>query len=314
MKILFTLFTLLSAVLLFGAPASQPTLAVLPFQISKVTESAQIGNLKLTRDLVEKEFSNELTNFLVHSRKFNIVNRDTIDKVMNENLLTESDWVNPNEYQKVGNLLVAEYLVTGVINRVEFQSIRQNIKITGEIAPRMVATFKTQFQVIETNTGKIVYSGQVIKKLKSRDVRREIPASERKDWSVSDYKDLLFSRVAKNMGNKILEAVYPIKITGIQSNGRILVLNRGQSAGIEVGDEFEIVKQGETIIDVDTGEDLGNSENSIAKIKVALVDVKFSKAILKDDNTEINIGDICRPIPKNFKTTAPSYPTKDLGW
>ena len=313
MRSLFVIFTLLSSVLLFGAPASQPTLAVLPFQISKVVESAQIGDVKLTRELVEKEFTNELSNFLVHSRKFNVVNRDKIDKVMNENLLTESDWVKPDEYKKVGNLLVAEYLVTGVVNRIEFQSIKQNIKITGETAPRVVVTFKTQFQVIETNTGKVVYSGQVIKKLRSRDVRREIPASERRDWSLADYKDLLFSRVAKKLGNEILEAVYPVKVTAIQSNGRIIVLNRGKSAGIEKGDVFEVVKQGESITDVDTGENLGSSEESIATIKVALVDVKFSKAISNSD-VEIKVGDICRPISKKIINKKASYPKKDLGW
>jgi hypothetical protein len=289
-------------------------MAVLPFQISKVIESVQVGDVSMSRELVESEFTHELLNFLTSSRKFNILSRTKIVKVMDENMLTESDWANPEQFKKVGNLLVADYLVTGVINRIDFQVIRQNIKITGETTPRIVATFKAQFEVIETNTGKIVSSGQVIKKLKSIDVRREIPASERKDWNFADYKDLLFARSAKEIGNDILQAVYPIKVTAIQNDGKTIILNRGKSAGIEKGEIYEVVNSGSPVIDVDTGENLGSSELNIAEIQIINVDVKFSQAEIIKETASIRVGDICRPLHKKIKDAAPDYPNKDMGW
>jgi hypothetical protein len=299
---------------LIAAPDSQPTMAVLPFQISKVVESVQVGGVSMSRELVENEFTHELLNFLTSSRKFNMLSRTKIKQVMDENMLTESDWSNPEQYKKVGNLLVADYLVTGVINRVDFQVIRQNIKITGETAPRIVATFKAQYEVVETNTGKIVSSGQVIEKLKSVDVRREIPASERKDWTFADYTDLLFARAAKVMGNKILQAVYPVKVTAIQNDGKTIILNRGQSAGIEPGEIYEVLNSGSPVIDVDTGENLGSSELKIAEIKIINVDVKFSQASIINESAPIKVGDICRPVGKKHKSAEPDYPAKDMSW
>ena len=295
-----------------GAPSRQPTMAVLPFQISPVIRTVNIGNLTITRTLVEREFSNQLINFLTKSRKFNMLSRTQIQKVMDENKLTESDWADPSQAEKMGKLLVADYLVTGVINRLQFQVIQQNIKITGETAPRVVATFKCQFQIVESSSGKIMLADQVIKKLKSIDVRREIPVTERKDWTLADFKDLLFAKTATEVGNAVLAGVYPVKI--VEVKGKNVILNRGRGAGIKVGDILKIVSQGKAIIDVDTGESLGGSEEDVGMVEVTSVEVKFSKGKIILGEGKIQYGDICRIQKKKAAGSKPAYPKATPGW
>lgn len=311
-KFVIFLLTLLVAESSMATPYKQPTMAVFPFQISSVIQTTNIGDIAINRTVIEREFSNELMNFLTKSRKFNMLSRSHIEKVMNENLLTESDWVDPKQFEKMGRLLVADYLVTGVINRLETNVIRQNIKITGETAPRIVTTFKCQFQVIESATGKIKLADQVIYKLKSNDVRREISATERRDWTFDDYKDLLFSRTATEIGNAILASVYPIKIVEITPQG--VTLNRDKGAGIEVGSQCQVVSQGNTIIDYDTGESLGGYESSVGILEVTSVGAKFSTARTLSGAKNIKYGDICRLLPKNFTTPEAAYPKATLGW
>jgi len=313
MKKLITIMAVLfSAAVITAAPKGQPTMAVLPFQISPVIQTTQLGNISITRTVVEREFSNQLINFLTHSRKFNMLSRTQIKKAMDENKLTESDWAKPGQIEKMGKLLVADYLVTGVINRLEFQVIRQNIAITGETAPRIVATFKVQFQIVESSTGKIVLADQVIRKLKSIDVRREIPISERKDWTLADFKDLLFTKTANEVGNAVLAGVYPVKI--VEVTGKNVVINRGKGAGINVGDKLKVVSQGKPIIDVDTGESLGGSEQEVGIIAITSVEVKFSKGTIITGEGKVSYGDICRPLKKGIKTNAPAYPKATNGW
>ncbi len=295
-----------------AVPYQQPTMAVLPFQLNSVIQTTNIGDLVINRTLVEHEFSNELMNFLTKSRKFNIVSRSQIDKVMNENLLTESDWVDPTQSEKMGRLLVADYLVTGVINRLETNVIRQNLQITGETAPRIVTTFKCQFQVIESATGKVKLADQVIYKLKSTDVRREISATERRDWTYEDYKDLLFSRTATEVGNAILGSVYPIKIVDVRPQG--VILNRGRGAGIEVGSLCQVISQGKPIIDYDTGESLGGYESNVGLLEVTSIETKFSKAKVISGANHIKNGYLCRLQKKKIITTEPGYPKVTLGW
>ena len=298
--------------LLTATPKQQPTMAVLPFQISPVVRNTTIGNLNITRNIVEREFSNELINFLTKSRKFNMLSRTEITKVMDENKLTESDWADPGQADKMGKLLVADYLVTGTINRLEFQVIPQNIKITGETAPRIVATFKCQYQVIDTSTGKIMFANQIISKLKSIDVRREIPASERKDWTLSDFKDMLFAETATEVGNAILAGIYPVKIIEVKGNN--VVFNRGKGAGIEVGDQYTVIHQGKVLVDVDTGESLGASEDEVGVVEVTSIEVKFSKGKIISGADKIKYGDICRPAEKSTSKPATAYPKVTPGW
>ncbi len=295
-----------------AAPYQQPTMAVLPFQLNSVIQTTNIGDITINRTVVEREFSNELMNFLTKSRKFNMISRSQIDKVMNENMLTESDWADPSQYEKMGRLLVADYLVTGVINRLETNVIRQNLEITGETAPRIITTFKCQFQIIESATGKIKLADQVIYKLKSIDVRREISATERRDWTYEDYKDLLFTRTATEIGNAILGSVYPIKIVDIRPQG--VILNRGQGAGIEIGSLCQVISQGEAIIDYDTGESLGGYENHVGMLEVTSVGAKFSKANAISGAKYIKKGYICRLQQQNLFTKEPAYPKATLGW
>lgn len=311
-KIIALLAVCCLPVIVNAAPKGQPTMAVLPFQISPVIQTTQLGNISITRTVVEREFSNQLINFLTKSRKFNMLTRTQIKKAMDENKLTESDWAKPGQIEKMGKLLVADYLVTGIINRLEFQVIRQNIAITGETTPRIVATFKVQFQIVESATGKIVLADQVINKLKSIDVRREIPVSERKDWTLADFKDLLFTKTAREVGNAVLAGVYPIKI--VEVTGQNVVINRGRGAGVKVGDKLKVVSQGKPIIDVDTGESLGGSEQEVGMIEVTSVEVKFSKGKIISSAGKISYGDVCRGMKKSVKTAAPAYPKATNGW
>ncbi len=296
----------------YAVPARQPTMAVLPFQLSPVIGTTNIGEVAITRTLAEREFSNQLIQFLAKSRKFNMLSRTQIDKVMAENRLTESSWAAPGQIAIMGKLLVADYLVTGVINRLESSAVSQNIAITGETLPRLVTTFKSQFQVIQSSTGKIVFADQVISKMKFDEVRREIPSIERRYWTKADYKDLLFTKAATEIGNAILAGIYPIKIIKVTSAG--VILNRGKGVGLEVGKQCKVVHQGEAIIDVDTGEPLGGYEEQVGIIEVTSVEGKFSKAKIISGAGRILYGDICRLLSTEIRETVPDYPRVTPGW
>ncbi len=295
-----------------AAPAGQPTMAVLPFQLSPVVGTTNIGEVVITRTLAEREFSNQLIQFLAKSRKFNMLTRTQIDKVIAENRLTESYWAEPGQMEIMGRLLVADYLVTGVINRLEVSAVRQNIGITGEVLPRLVATFKSQFQIIESSTGKIVLADQVIQKIRFDEVRREIPALERRYWTAADYKDLLFTKAATEVGTAILAGIYPIKVIKVSSTG--VILNRGKGVGLEVGKRCLVVNQGAAIVDVDTGESLGGDEEQVGIIEVTSVQRKITKAKIISGLGRIKYGDICKLQATIRQASEPAYPRVTPGW
>lgn len=314
------LFVCISSALLISAQTKKetrkkgkPTIAVLPFSTSNML-NIQNGNVQITAQRVETEFSNMITEFLVKSRKFNVLDRNQIRRVIAENNLTESDWVASNEWKKIGNLLVADYLVVGQIDRNDISAEQRFIAITGETKPEIIATFKTQYRIIKVDTGSIVFAQQIIEKVKDKEIREKIPIDERKDWTLRDYQDYLLQKVSRIAGNKILEGIYPVRIIAVNENS--VMLNRGDGSGVVKGTEYKIYKQGEAVKDPDTGEVLGTNETVIGTIEITDTFPKYSKGKIKNKTENVPKGSICRKVSEdnNSDQKAPDQPRVQPGW
>jgi len=295
-----------------SAFAEKPTLAVMPFQVNPLMRTITVNNVIITRQVMEREFSNQLTSFLVKSRKFNVLNRTDIQRIIRENNLTDSQWAKPGQEQMVGKLLVSDFLITGTINRLEFAVRRKTIALTNEIARDMTATFKFQFKITAVKSGKIVSANQITEKLTNKEVRRLIPAAERRNWGVSEYKDLLFARATIKAGNDILSEIYPIKVASV--NGTSVMLNRGKGAGIAAGQVYKIFNQGAVVTDPDTGEVLGSSEEEVGTILINAANPKFSSGKIIKGKGKVKTGAICRKEKVVKTTAAPAYPRATPGW
>ena len=311
--ILFLSFSLLLTITTFAA-TGRPTIAVLPFIINN-SYKIYIGDVEIQREVVETEFTNSVMEFLVSSGKFNVLDRDNMRKIINENKLTESQWSKPGEETKVGELLVADYLVIGHINRLNFSVKPVYIKLTGEKTHKIVASLKVQFKVVKVKSGSIVFAKQLIKTIDSAQIRREIPARIRKNWTLYDYKDLLFKRTAIEAGNDILRGIYPVKVVSVK--GTKVFLNRGNGAGILLNQRYEVVNLGESIVDPDTNEVLGNVQTKVAEIEITNVNPRFSTAKVISSSGIIRKGAICKKVSQldNYKSEVNETPrTSPKGW
>jgi curli biogenesis system outer membrane secretion channel CsgG len=288
--------------------AEKARIAVLPFIVDESVR-VTINNTQLIPRVIETEFTGLLMEFLVNSRKFHVLERDYLRKIMLENNLTESEYIKPGEAARIGKLLVADYIVIGHIDRLQFALQSKNIALTGENVKNVKGTFKIHFRITEVKSGKIVFAKTLKKQIDSK----TIPFAERKDMTLADFKDKLFSATATNAGNLVLEGIYPVKIAS--ANGTNVILNRGEGTGIVKGKRYAIYSLGETVTDPDTGEVLGSEEIKVGEIEVTSVEAKFSKAKVIIASGIIAKGSICRSIEATpVETPAPSTPAVTPGW
>ena len=286
----------------------RPTLAVLPFVLEPHNIQINVNDSEMKIQIVESEFADQLLQNLVKSRKFTVLERSFVEKIMKENKLTESDYAKPGEDQRIGKLLVADFLVVGHVDRVEFYLEKKFIEITKETSIRLKATMKVHFRVVETKSGKIVCANTITRKLDSKD----IPSQERKNMTGGDYRDRLFTDCAMTASNYILEGVYPVKIASVQ--GDELTLNRGEGTGLAVGGLYEVYSQGNTIKDPDTGESIGQEETKTGLIEVTSVQQKFSKAKMIKSEGPLEVGAICRQVDRKEKDVEAATPRATPGW
>jgi hypothetical protein len=103
---------------------------------------------------------------------------------------------------------------------------------------------------------------------------------------------------------KVVDAIFPIRVLRLNNQG-IVFLNRGQAAGVKAGDTYDVFREGEALIDPDTGETLGSEETKVARVKVDQVLAKFSKASIVGGRPRK--GYVCRPArgPAEFAREAP---------
>jgi len=295
-----------------AAAPEKATLAVLPFIIDERL-MISFGDTTLVPRVVETEFSSQILEFLVKSRKFTVLERDHVRKIIDECKLSESDYADPKEIMRVGKLLAADFLVIGYIDRLEFIRKETNIQITGERSVTWIGTFKIHFRVTDTKTGKIVFAQELKEKIDTRDVRRYMSYDERKDLTLADYKDMLFKSISGLAGNLILEGIYPVKVISVK-NGEVL-LNRGAGAGIREGFRYGVYNVGDDVTDPDTGESLGAEEMIVAKVEVISIGPKYSKARIIDGGKNIQPGAICRMIiPEKPQDAKPEIPRSTPGW
>jgi hypothetical protein len=80
-------------------------------------------------------------------------------------------------------------------------------------------------------------------------------------------------------------AFISMKMSNIPWQGRIIkadagkiYLNVGKSGGINVGDEFNVYKEGEAMVDPESGLNLGAEATKIGRLQVVQVQDKFSVA------------------------------------
>lgn len=243
-----------------------------------------------------------LVTALVKSNKFSVIERQELEKVLEEQKLGESGLVTAETAPKLGKLLGVELLVVGSVS--EFGTKESQVSgglsfISGGVKTK-TARAVVDVRLVNTVTGEIV-------------------AAEKKEGEESstgigfDYEGIDFNNMDSwddtDAGKATREAVDGVvelivqNMASIPWSGKVLKVNAdgtllmkpGSEGNVKVGMEFEIFRVGESIKDPDTGLDLGAEEEKIGRIKVIEDALKGKAAKAKIvEGKDIQTGDIIR--------------------
>jgi TolB-like protein len=218
---------------------SRLAVAVLPFDTDK--------NAAHQKDAV----TNEMINELVGLRRFKVIERSAIDKIVAEQKMQASGFVDDRSAVKLGKIAGADALVIGSVT-----SAGKNIKISARLVD--VETAET---------------------LIAQDVTADNESQEAIDAAIANVATLLYNELPIIEGDII--KVDPDE----------LYIDIGGLNGVRKGTKCVVFRQGESIKHPISGEILGKKVTRLGEIIVIQVQEKFATVKPIETEQDIQVGD-----------------------
>jgi curli biogenesis system outer membrane secretion channel CsgG len=245
-------------------------IAILPFKpnesIPQWKKPAEFQN-KITQDLV---------SYMTQTRKFAILDRENVDIQQKELSMLRNGQAPVEELAKLGQRLSTDYIIVGSIDDIHYLKNEKQLKVSGKTITTVKQGARVSFRVIDVATGQVKFSDSLDK----------ILHTSRSGVSVS----VVSKKAATDVGNTILNAIYPIRVEAVQDTK--VYLGQGGTT-LRQGDEYTLVMLGNVLKDSYTGESLGREEKQIGTVRITVVQAKQSQG--KITQSHIDVARLFKP-------------------
>tara|TARA_E500000178_G_C16970571_1_gene730735 strand:- start:240 stop:1532 length:1293 start_codon:yes stop_codon:yes gene_type:complete len=252
--------------------ANRKRIAVL--DLKSRNKCCRIGDTDINGIAISEELTAAISSYLVQTRKFTVLDRAYESQTNQEQDRLKSDNVPITELAKIGQELVADYVLVGTLNNFFLREQTRKLSTVDKSVTTVVGNAAISFRIIDVPTGQIKFS-QTFKKDLGNDVK-----------SISDpIQSALDSvtSISSGIGINILEAIYPFVIEKIE--GQTVIVGTGGDV-FKVGEKYRLIQYGNKVIDSYTKESLGRKENIIGMIEITEVTPKMAYG--KILNSKIN--------------------------
>lgn len=250
-----------------------------------------------------------LTTALVKSGHFLVIERQQLEKVLQEQAMGQTGAITAQSASQVGKVLGTELIVLGSVN--EFGEKATEVgggvgsKLGGKLGglrgvevQKKTARVGLDIRLVNTTTG-IIEAAEGIAEEESK--KGISVATDEFDFSTGAHFDETLAGKATRKAVDKAVALITEKMSNILWSGKVIKVNPdgsvlmkpGLTAGVKVGDTFVVYSLGEPIIDPDTGLEIGREEKKAGSVEVVDVKDQFAKAKVLS-GTGFKIGDSIR--------------------
>src|SRR5471032_2655395 len=242
-------------------------------QKESMTINAPKGMVALKRRIGVVDFENKTTyganrlgtsasdiliTELAKSGKFIVVERDKMDKLMEEQKLGLSGAIDPNTAAKMGKILGLNAIVTGAISQFGEQTEGSEYLITQ--SKSQVVKCTVDIRVVDAETGQVLYadSGSGLSKKHTGGV---LGLGTRAGYDETLEGDALRAAIVKFTNNIITQVEkkpWSCRIADV--DGQNIYLNAGSESGMPIGMKMIVLRSGKEIRDPTSGLVIGNAE------------------------------------------------------
>ncbi len=255
--------------------STKKTIAVLDFEGNE--KISMKNNLKMADILITS---------LSKSKRFELVERNRIDKIIEEQKLALSGLIDEKSAIEVGKLSGAEYVVIGNIT----SATKKEIDKFGYILVKLEVG--VDVRVVNGTTGKILLSESATGNYESKVVRTAdgVIVSGELDYSAGfalASKDAI-EKIGYKIGNLSPQIGF---VVSVEENN--ISIDIGEEQGIIIGNKLVIFRVGDEIIHPATKQHVGWKKELLAEIQIEKSEKNMStgKVTIRLPKSEIKAGD-----------------------
>jgi len=259
------------------------TIAVARFE-NRTTAAGQIN--------LGSGMADQLTNALVQSDNFVVLERSSISDVLYEQDFARSGRTQASTVAKTGRVVPAQILIRGSITEFQLQESGAGVGVSykgfsvgGE---NSIAHLALILRIIDTSTGLILDSIRLEGKAEGKGYKfgvaymgLGVEGEKFDNTALSKAVQQVIDRGVERIAHNLNQIPFQGKVVWVE--GDSFYTNIGSRNNVYGGDLFDVYSPGDELIDPDTGENLGSLKKKIGTVVISSPQKKFSKAFSAND-------------------------------
>lgn len=204
---------------------------------------------------------------LVKSGKFIVVERDKMDKILDEQKLGQTGAIDPATAAQVGKILGLNAIVTGSVSQFGVKKEGKDFIVSQ--SKQQIVECTVDVRVVDAETGQVLLadSGKgVVRKASGK----FLGMGNQSKYDETLEGEALRAAIVKftdNIISQVNKKPWSCRVAAVEDG--VVYLNAGLESGLEVGQKLKVFSQGKEIKDPTTGLVIGRTEKEVGVLKVA---------------------------------------------
>jgi curli biogenesis system outer membrane secretion channel CsgG len=207
-----------------------------------------------------------LGTILQKTGRFIVIPQQDIASILEQQRMGATGAINPDTAARMGQILGLNAIVTGSIT--SYSETEEGYDYVVAKGKKQIARVGVDYRVVDTSTGVqlMADSGEGIYEKKVGSVlgmgTRAAYDTDLRDGALRD----ALTKAMVNMMKQLESQPWKGKIADVV--GSKVYINAGRKTGLNVGDRLDVFRVGEDIIDPDTHEKLGTTEDKVGQVLI----------------------------------------------
>ena len=249
-----------------GAGSERPRIVVALPRTS--VAGFELGDSRLPAAEIADRIRRSLVDQLSRSNRFLVIDRGFSAEIDAELQNITAPSANPADVVRLGQRLTADIVMVPVIEYFEYRRNVRTLKLSGRELVSYAGGFKGTVSVLNVASGRLITNDTFsvpFPKTEPRALGSGVDAQGIADSVVRDW-------TVQQVGT-LIRKTFPVSV--IKLNGNEVVLSQGGSL-LRQGVAYELVQMGDELIDPQTRQSLGRTEEPIGTVTVTRVDPNLS--------------------------------------